>query len=120
MCGEDRLEHANKSLEQALRFDIKDPMLLRELGVSYMAIDRLEVAENLLRQSLALDSNPTTRRVLADVNAAQNMGSVAVEDYKAVIFDPAVEEKEKQEAFSKCVALLKKLGREDEIDAIAI
>jgi len=120
MSGEERLEHANKSLEQALRFQIMDPVLLRELGIAYMAIDRLEVAESLLRQSLALERNPRTQRVLADVNATQNMGTAAVEDYKAVIFNPSADEEEKQQAFSKCIALLKKLGREDEIQAISI
>ncbi|CAM9230645.1 unnamed protein product [Discosporangium mesarthrocarpum] len=116
--GEDRLEEGVKVLSQALRLGLKDAPLLRELGNCYVAIDRLEAAEETLRLSLVSDSNPHTRRRLADVLSARNCVNQAVEEYRQVFLSPSVEEDERKEALSRCSNLLHKMGRWDEAEEL--
>lgn len=92
-----RIEEADRALSQALHLGLSDASLLREIGNCYVAINRLEAAENVLRMSLAADinckerkanepvstnsidgrglGNPHTRRRLADVLSARNATS---------------------------------------------
>lgn len=93
-----RIEEADRALSQALRLGLSDASLLREIGNCYVAINRLEAAENVLRMSLAADisdkerrkadepasmssiggkglGNPHTRKRLADVLSARNATS---------------------------------------------
>lgn len=87
-----RLKEADRALSQALRLGLADPTLLRELGNCYVAVGRLDAAEEALRMSLAAEvngngsdgagggrsgggGNPHTRRRLADVLSARNATS---------------------------------------------
>ncbi|ETV64958.1 hypothetical protein H257_18254 [Aphanomyces astaci] len=45
-----RLREAEQALEQALRCDLANTTLLRELSNGFVAVDKLEVAESLLRE----------------------------------------------------------------------
>eukprot|EP00903_Cladosiphon_okamuranus_P015485 g14296.t1 len=133
--GEDRLQEADRALSQALRLGLADPSLLREIGNCYVAIGRLDAAEDVLRKSLASDTsgtgvggagggggvgNPHTRRCLADVLSAKNSTSQAIEEYRRVLEStaPDVDDAERQEVLARCGTLLRKTGRGDELDLL--
>ncbi|CAB1111613.1 unnamed protein product [Ectocarpus sp. CCAP 1310/34] len=80
--GEGRLQEADRALSQALCLGLADSSLLREIGNCYVAVGRLDAAEEALRKSLAADvnshgnnGNPHTRRCLGDVLSARNSTS---------------------------------------------
>ncbi|CAM9278013.1 unnamed protein product [Scytosiphon promiscuus] len=133
--GEDRLQEADHALSQALCLGLADPSLLREIGNCYVAAGRLDAAEDALRKSLAADmnnvgvggggragsgGNPHTRRCLGDVLSARNSTSQAVDEYRRVLESPGtdVDESERREVLTRCGALLRKMGRGDELDQL--
>ncbi|KAJ0404497.1 hypothetical protein ATCC90586_007754 [Pythium insidiosum] len=102
-------------IAQALRYQLSNPGLLRELSNAFVALDRLEDAEKLLRRSLVLQDVSMTRKTLADVLASQNCAEDALAQYKqslAVSVDVA----ERCELLEKCAALLVTLGRAEEAE----
>ena len=143
-AGEARLSQANRAREVAERLDLKDPVLLRELGNAYTSVDRLETAEALFRRALAQDeTNAHTRRRLADALAAQNAVADAVNEYLAVVAQhrdrldaaagsgssggeegnnnmPRAEREECLAALGQCKRLLKTLGRADELQPLRL
>ena len=113
------MPEAEKSLEQALRLGLTNTSVLREMATSYIAVDKLQTAENLIRRALAEDdlkgkSNPHTRRLLGDVLAGQNNAAQAIDEYQSVIEDPTAEKEARIMAGEKCVQLLQSLGRTEE------
>ena len=122
MClagGSQRMTEAEKSLEQALRLGLTNTAVLREMATSYIAVDKLQTAEDLIRRALANDdltgkSNPHTRRLLGDVLAGQNNAAQAIDEYQSVIEDPAADRDVRILAGEQCVQLLQSLGRTEE------
>jgi tetratricopeptide (TPR) repeat protein len=108
-----RPAEADQALEQALRHGLQLPGLLRELGNGYVAADKLDVAEKVLRRSLAAQESNLTRARLADVLTAQNSFEAALAQYTQVL-ESAVDPAEKAAALEQCVDLLHTLGRAEE------
>jgi tetratricopeptide (TPR) repeat protein len=132
--GKSRLNEADKSLQQALRLGLTNVSLFRELTTAYIAIDKLQVAEDLVRRALSQESkdfhltgrrqSSHTRRLLGDVLAGQNQAVQAIEAYQAVI---AVDDDltsagrvHKLEAAEKCAALLSSIGRDEELRTLRV
>lgn len=126
-CGPHRLEEASKSLAQAIRMGLDNPALLRELAMAYIAVDKLQIAEDLIRRTIAVESaltesgraNPHTRKLLADILAGQNQAALAVDEYQIVIGDEYADVSTKLQAGEKCVKLLSSLGRSEEKKTLA-
>lgn len=100
-------------VSQALRHNLSKPALLRELSNAFMAIDRLESAERLLRRSLACQESSLTRKTLADVLAAQNCAEEALRQYTHSL-EVTDDAEERCALLEKCAQLLITLGRPEE------
>ncbi|RHY29131.1 hypothetical protein DYB32_006372 [Aphanomyces invadans] len=87
--------------------------LLRELSNGFVAQDKLEVAESLLRRSLLTGDSSITRKTLADVLAAQNCASTALEQYKKAL-EGCDAMSERATLLNQCANLLNTLGRLEE------
>jgi Flp pilus assembly protein TadD len=124
--GPHRVHEAEQCLFQALRLGLSSPSQLRELATTFMSIDKLQAAEDLLRRSLAAEislsvkgtPNPHTRKLLADVLAGQNLAAKAVEEYKAVLLDATADKQTQLAAADKCLSLLASMGRDDELQTV--
>eukprot|EP01031_Cornospumella_fuschlensis_P035082 gene35082-42490_t len=122
--GPRRVYEAEQCLFQALRLGLAAPSVLRELALAFMSIDKLQVAEDLLRRSIACDlqtkrsAHPHSRKLLADVLAGQNLAAKAVDEYKAVLLDEDADVGTKRAAADKCLALLASLGRDEELEVV--
>ncbi|KAF1329784.1 Tetratricopeptide repeat-containing domain, partial [Globisporangium splendens] len=104
---------AKRFVQQALRYNLSNPVLLRELSNGFVAIDRLEDAEKLLRRSLVCQDSSLTRKTLADVLAAQNCAEDALRQYKRTL-DASDDVRERCGLLEECAKLLTTLGRPDE------
>ncbi|KAG7386304.1 Cilia- and flagella-associated protein 70 [Phytophthora pseudosyringae] len=104
---------AQQFVSQALRHNLSNPALLRELSNAFVAIDRLESAEKLLRLSLACQDSSLTRKTLADVLAAQNCAEDALRQYTQSL-DVTEGVEERCALLEKCAQLLTTLGRPEE------
>ncbi|KAE9139811.1 hypothetical protein PF005_g833 [Phytophthora fragariae] len=104
---------AQQFVSQALRHNLSNPALLRELSNAFVAIDRLETAEKLLRRSLACQDSSLTRKTLADVLSAQNCAEDALRQYTQSL-DVAEDVGERCVLLEKCAQLLTTLGRPEE------
>ncbi|KAL3657279.1 hypothetical protein V7S43_017787 [Phytophthora oleae] len=104
---------AQRFVSQALRHNLSNPALLRELSNAFVAIDRLESAEKLLRRSLACQDSSLTRKTLADVLAAQNCAEDALRQYIQSL-DVTEDVEERCALLEKCAQLLTTLGRPEE------
>uniref|UniRef100_H3HD72 Uncharacterized protein n=1 Tax=Phytophthora ramorum TaxID=164328 RepID=H3HD72_PHYRM len=104
---------AQQFVAQALRHNLSNPALLRELSNAFVAIDRLERAEKLLRRSLVCQDSSLTRKTLADVLAAQNCAEDALRQYTQSL-DVAEDVQERCTLLEKCAQLLTTLGRPEE------
>ncbi|KAG1692864.1 hypothetical protein DVH05_024153 [Phytophthora capsici] len=100
-------------VSQALRHNLSNPALLRELSNAFVAIDRLESAEKLLRRSLVCQDSSLTRKTLADVLAAQNCAEDALRQYIQSL-DVTEDVGERCALLEKCAQLLTTLGRPEE------
>jgi tetratricopeptide (TPR) repeat protein len=124
--GLNRIEDAVDSLNQALRLKFDNTSILRELATMLMSIDRLPLAEDIFRRTIAIESStseagrghPYTRKLLADVLSGQNKAVVAIEEYQSVIGDEAADTDTKLAACDACLKLLPTLGRVEEIATI--
>jgi len=108
-----RPSEADQALEQALRHGLQLPGLLRELGNGYVAADKLDVAEKVLRRSLAAQDSNLTRSRLADVLTAQNSFEAAFTQYRQV-YESATDDQERVTALQQCADILQTLGRTEE------
>ncbi|RQM20676.1 hypothetical protein B5M09_010355 [Aphanomyces astaci] len=108
-----RLREAEQALEQALRYDLANTTLLRELSNGFVALDKLEVAESLLRRSLLAGDSSLTRKTLADVLAAQNCASTALDQYKKAL-EGCSSMGDRAALLARCANLLSMLGRLEE------
>eukprot|EP01038_Epipyxis_sp_PR26KG_P005335 gene5335-7404_t len=117
-CGSYRFEEAEASLYQALRLGLNNSLLLRELATMYMSLDKLQIAEDLIRRAIANEKkqivNPHTRKLLADILAGQNQTVKAIEGYQDIIGDESCDVKARIEAGESCCQLLLSIGRDDE------
>ncbi|KAH7481723.1 Cilia- and flagella-associated protein 70 [Phytophthora ramorum] len=104
---------AQQFVAQALRHNLSNPALLRELSNAFVAIDRLERAEKLLRRSLVCQDSSLTRKTLADVLAAQNCAEDALRQYTQSL-DVTEDVQERCTLLEKCAQLLTTLGRPEE------
>nr|CCA20297.1 conserved hypothetical protein [Albugo laibachii Nc14] len=117
--SEERLQadtNARRCLNQAIRYNLSNALLLRELSNACVASDHLQDAERLLRRSLIFQDSYLTRNILADVLMAQNFAEGALEQYKASLTNDVTSE-ERQHLSKKCFEMLKALGRLDEAEA---
>jgi tetratricopeptide (TPR) repeat protein len=130
MClayGSKRLDEAIKAFQQAARIGsdgYNNPILLRELATSFIAVDKLQIAEDLIRQAMACEVTSSTsdsgkpsaytRKILADILAGQNQAALAVDEYQTVIRDDEIDIMTKIKAGEKCINLLVALGRHEE------
>ncbi|RHY10524.1 hypothetical protein DYB36_010954, partial [Aphanomyces astaci] len=87
--------------------------LLRELSNGFVALDKLEVAESLLRRSLLAGDSSLTRKTLADVLAAQNCASTALDQYKKAL-EGCSSMGDRAALLARCADLLSMLGRLEE------
>ncbi|OQS03347.1 hypothetical protein THRCLA_04355 [Thraustotheca clavata] len=108
-----RPEQADQALEQALRYELANSTLLREIGNGYVALEKLETAEGLLRRSLVHGDSSLTRKTLADVLSAQNCAETALIEYQRALARCESMD-ERAELLSKCVGLLETIGRFEE------
>ena len=126
--GPHRMVEAERSLEQALRLGQDDAQVLRELATSFMSVDKLQIAEDLIRRALRKEtqegagsagnkytSNARTRRLLADILVGQNQAVKAVDEYQRIIADEGADLKTKLGAAERCSELLSSLGRDEEM-----
>jgi len=116
--GQERLAEVSKCVEEALRHDIKDPLLLREISLAYISIDYLEEAERLLHRSLALDSSFHTRKVLVDVLSAQNLVDKAAKEYEIMLDSDDMDKTERSMVLEQYQGVLKVLGRDAEAESL--
>ena len=119
--GPKRAPEADAALHQSLRLGLCSPPILRELAIGFMASDKLQRAEELIRRSLTAEGGKgsfTTRKLLGDVLASQNQAAKAVEEYKAVLGASELEGEDDPKiqlaAAEKSIALLQSLGRDEE------
>jgi tetratricopeptide (TPR) repeat protein len=139
-CANNRLEEAEKALEQAIRLGLAAPALLRELATSFMSVDKLLIAEDLIRRTIAIETASTvgddsniqqqqqsnisnnaaarSRKLLADILVGQNLAAKAVQEYKTVLADPFADNSTKLSAAEACNSLLVGLGRSEEVKAV--
>lgn len=110
--GDQRLHEATHALDEALRCNLRNSGLLRELANAHIAIDRLETAEDLLRRALVIEPSNLTKRMLADVLAAENALSAAAAQYEELWKSDEVTMEEKKEYGERYHAIVKSLGRE--------
>lgn len=121
-----RLEEAERALYQAIRLDCRNSTLLRELSTAFIAVDRLSVAEDLIRRAMAIEvssnesskANPVTRKIFADILRGQNQAVSAIEEYREVIADSRADNVLRIVAAEKCLALLESLGRIEDIKSV--
>lgn len=134
--GPNRYEEANTCLNQAIRLSLSNTTLLRELTISYIAIDKLSIAEDLIRRAMNIESsvsennkaNQATRKLFADILAGQNQAMAAINEYQLVITgestnnnnnsNDADEIKVKLQSAEKCIYLLESLGRFEDIASV--
>jgi hypothetical protein len=86
-----------------------------------MSIDKLSIAEDLVRRALVADTskgNSHTRKLLADILSSQNNIVNAVEEYRAIIGDDFADYNLKIVSGEKCASLLSSLGRTDELKVL--
>jgi tetratricopeptide (TPR) repeat protein len=124
--GGHRVEEAEKCLGQALRLNFDNAGILRELASACMSLGKLELAEDLIRRAISVESNSSeqgkvsafSRKMLGDILAGQNQAATAVNEYQQVIGDEAADTNLRQRTSEDCLTLLTKLGRREEAIAL--
>jgi predicted Zn-dependent protease len=121
-CGFHRLPEAEAALQQTIRLGLCASPILRELATAFIAMDKLQTAEDLIRRALASEGNKGssyTRKLLGDVLAGQQQAASAVNEYQAILDDEYSENPLKLQAAEQCFALLNTLGRKEEANTVA-
>ncbi len=135
MKGAHRIPEAEQCLFQTLRLGQFDIGVLRELATSFISIDKLQTAEDLIRRAIALESNAAnfsdfsgngrrnnisayTRKLLADVLAGQNNAAKAIEEYMTILGDESTDSVLKLNVAEKCYPLVQSLGRDEELQSL--
>jgi tetratricopeptide (TPR) repeat protein len=121
--GGHRLEEADNCCYQALRLGLSNAGILREMTTSYIAVDKLRTAEELIRRAISCEEHESiggkcssyTRRLLGDILAGQNQAANAIEEYQLIIEDHEAEMPMRIQAGEKCLKLLESLGRTEEV-----
>lgn len=129
--GGHRLEEADNCCYQSLRLGLNNSIILREMALAYIAVDKLILAEDLLRRVINYEMNNNeddderiktkkkcssyTRRLLGDVLAGQNQAAQAIEEYQLILEDNEEEIEMRLLAGEKCMKLLESLGRTEEL-----
>jgi len=122
-----RRDEAEQAAQQGLRLLATNAPLLRELAAAFVAADRVQAAEEVVRRAGAVESahdggsgrpHPHTRKLLADILAVQNHALAAVDEYREVLGDAAADGETKRAAADRCAVLLRGLGREEELHGL--
>jgi len=124
-----RRDEAEQAAQQGLRLRATNAPLLRELAAAFVAADRVQAAEEVVRRAGAVESahdggsgngrpHPHTRKLLADILAVQNHALAAVDEYREVLGDAAADGETKRAAADRCAVLLRGLGREEELHGL--
>ena len=128
-----RRDEAEQAAQQGLRLLATNAPLLRELAAAFVAADRVQAAEEVVRRAVAVESahdggngtgtgsgrpHPHTRKLLADILAVQNHALAAVDQYREVLGDAAADGETRRVAADQCAALLRGLGREEELHGL--
>jgi tetratricopeptide (TPR) repeat protein len=122
--GPHRSHEAEKSMTQSIKLGLNSSTLLRELATSFMAVDKLQIAEDLIRRAISLEisisskANARTRKLLADLLSSQNQAALAVDEYQKVIGDDDSDVNLKRISADKCSSLLSSLGRYEELSSL--
>lgn len=122
--GPHRSHEAEKSMLQSIKLGLNSITLLRELATSFIAIDKLQIAEDLIRRAISLEisitgkANARTRKLLADLLSSQNQAALAVDEYQKVIGDDDSDLNLKRISADKCSTLLSSLGRFEELSSL--
>lgn len=109
-------------LSISLQCGLKNPSLLRELATAYMALDKLSIAEDLIRRTMNIEAgqnesgkaNPVTRKLFADILRGQNLAVNAIEEYQGVVSDQDADVMVRIQAAEKCLNLIESLGRRED------
>jgi tetratricopeptide (TPR) repeat protein len=120
------MAESQAALAQALRLRINDASLLRELATCFMASDKLQTAEDLVRRAISLEvaqssmtgsgrASSLTRKLLGDILATENQVVLAVEEYQRVVADSDADIETRKAAAGKCAKLLSTLGRDEDL-----
>lgn len=136
-----RVEQAEKCVNQALRLGMTSSALIREIANSFMSTDRLVVAEDLLRLSIANSVSSSapivvtassskssnmdeaadlwkSRKLLANILSTQNRAIEALEEYRSIVENDRVVTNERIKAGEACLMILKSLDREEEAKVV--
>jgi hypothetical protein len=119
--GYSRLLEAEASLNQSLRLGLISTPILRELSTAFISIDKLSLAEDLIRRVISCEGNkgsPMTRKILADILAGQSHAAQACEEYYIVIDNDYSSNELKYDSAKKCYSLLVTLGRKEEASSV--
>jgi tetratricopeptide (TPR) repeat protein len=124
--GCSRIDEASSALYQTLRLELRNSSLLRELAVCYLAIDKLAIAEDLIRRCMSIESSsssngkphPATRKLFADILAGQNQTSEAIEEYKMVLESSVSDPSLQRQAAETCLKLSSALGRFEDAKSV--
>ncbi|GMI19646.1 hypothetical protein TrCOL_g994 [Triparma columacea] len=112
--GRSRLNEATADARQAVLQDIEDPFLLRQLGARLFNNGELDVAERLLRRSLAISRASATRKMLGEVLREQKKGEEALDNFLALMEDEEFEDEEKRDLYLMILGDMKNLGKREE------
>lgn len=128
-----RVEQAEKCVNQALRLGMTSSALIREIANSFMSTDRLVVAEDLLRLSISnsISSSSSSsssvndvadlwksRKLLANILSTQNRAIEALDEYRNIVENDRVATNERIKAGEACLMILKSLDREEEAKVV--
>lgn len=140
--GKQKLEESFSACNKAISLNLNDPIVLRELAISFMSIDQLQIAEDLIRRAISseqgyiynfgednslylndLDNNsykknkninPHTRKLLAEILSGQNMAAQAIDEYLILIHDSNNEKNLRLNSAIQCKKLYSSLGKLEE------
>ena len=107
-----RQGEAKDAAKQAIRHNLSDAVLLRELGVAFNQLGDFETAEFMLRRSLVLAKSSHTKKVLGMVLSAKNEFTLALKEYSDLLEndDGTFDLDERKEIFAMCVKIYDQIG----------
>lgn len=120
LSGSKRSVEGERYLTEALRLELKESSLLRELATANMANNQLGRAEDLIRRAIRHENqtNARTKKLLADILASQNNTVDAIAELQSIIEDNTLERNERLEAGERCLELFTSLGKKEECNAM--
>jgi len=105
-----RKGEASDATEQAIKHDLNDSVLLRELGVAFNELGDFQAAEFMLRRSLVLVKSSHTKKVLAMVLNAREEFGLALAEYTELLEGNSFDSDERREIFTMCLKIFDQIG----------